>query len=448
MKNRAYVARRAEEEFPHSQKLPCLRQFSSRLMIPAVTAALLFICPAAMAGPYLSSAHGNSTLGVKRNSAELTDYSTGNCDHCHEQHASIDGQEPAPVNGVASPYALFAPTNSTSQTDNFCFNCHGNVPNYQNGGSVINRSYSYRAGGWTSDTIDDIAESFASASAHDLRDISVFIDGKWGYSDKSNPCVACHNPHAAQGDPAGNGNTAKTSATRGYPLSRPSLHASNPSALWGDGAGEKMSDYASSPKYQAPLRYGSTTTYEPDGSTTQDGTNLTDSVTFCTDCHNLTNTIWSTSLSRNLKKFDWAAEKHGGGSAGDRGGGADVITPYADAKLGQYVLACTDCHEGHGSSNQFLVRKAVNKVGVTIPGGRGKWEPLCDSCHTASTGAFHHSAPGLDCAIQCHYSVWVPPGVSTTEYRECIVCHFHGSTVVYNGTTGSYQTYNGGEYLF
>lgn len=447
MKSREYADRGVGKEFPDSQQSPCLLRSCSLLMLPAVAAGMLCLCPVAMAGPYLSSAHGSSGVGVKRNSAELTDYSTGNCSHCHEQHASVDGQEPAPVDGAASPYVLFAPTNPTSQTDNFCFNCHGKIPNYQNGGGVINRSYSYRAGGWTSDTIDDIAESFASISAHDLGDISTFIAGKWGYSDKSNPCVACHNPHAAQGDPAGNGSTVKSIATRGYPLSRPSQHTSDPSALWGDGAGEKMSNYATSPKYQAPLRFGSTTNYEPDGSTTQDGSNLTDTVTFCTDCHNLTNTIWSSSLSRNLKKFDWSAEKHGGGGASDRGGGADVITPYADAKLGQYVLACTDCHEGHGSPNPFLVRKVTNKKVVTIPGGRGKWEPLCDSCHTGDTSPFHHSA-FAGCTMQCHYSVWVPPGVLTTEYRECIVCHFHGSTVVYNGTTLNYQTYNGGESLF
>lgn len=54
---------------------------------------------------------------------------------------------------------------------------------------------------------------------------------------------------------------------------------------------------------------------EPNSSTTQDGSNLTDMVSFCTDCHNTTNTIYSTTLGRNLKYIDWNNEKHGLGDA-------------------------------------------------------------------------------------------------------------------------------------
>jgi len=47
-----------------------------------------------------------------------------------------------------------------------------------------------------------------------------------------------------------------------------------------------MSDYSVGYTYQAPYYFNSTITYEPDGSATANGSNLTDYVTFCTDCHN------------------------------------------------------------------------------------------------------------------------------------------------------------------
>ncbi|WP_144444003.1 hypothetical protein, partial [Desulfurobacterium indicum] len=60
----------------------------------------VYISFAANVHMYLLSAHGNGTYGVKRNS--MIGYSRGNCDNCHEMHASQNGAEPAPVNGAPS----------------------------------------------------------------------------------------------------------------------------------------------------------------------------------------------------------------------------------------------------------------------------------------------------------------------------------------------------------
>ncbi len=401
---------------------------------------LLMIISSARAGVYLNSAHGNSSYGVQRSAAGPAGYPQGHCAHCHEQHASMGGSEPSPTGGP-SDYSLFS-TNYVSQSSGVCYNCHIDAGSYQTGGSIFNRSYSYRAGGWTADTVNDVQESFSYTSPdsrHGLDDILTFITGRWGFTADSNPCVACHNPHAVQGDPANSPSTAKTSGTRGYAVSRPSQHSSDSSVwgVWGDGAGEKMSDYAGT--YQAPYRFSSTTLYEPDGSTTTDGSNLADFATFCTDCHNNSNIINSTALGRNLYTFNWSNEKHGGGAASDAC--ADIILPYQSGTCGTYALACTDCHEPHGSPNVYLIRKVVNSAVVTIdtltstavgPDGKDnkEWVYLCQKCHD-----------GLISPDGKHpHPDFVPPDVSgcsacachdcAADYRPCGECHFHGNNLI------------------
>ncbi len=428
-------------------------------ILPVMVFLVLLLLPLSevTAGPYLSSAHGDGTYGVKRSATGFpADYPRGLCAHCHEQHASVDGSEPDPSTGNAAgpdQYLLFD-DNATDQTTNFCYDCHKDTGSYQSGGAIVNRSYSYRAGGWTSDTLDDILEAFSFTSpgtSHNLSDISTFITGKWGYDSYSNPCVACHNPHSAQGDPLYAPNSAKSSTTRGWPVSRPSLHSkdNNSWGLWGDGTGEKMSDYVGALTYQAPYRYGSSTTYEPDGSTTQDGSNLTDFVTFCTDCHNSTNTIYSSTLGRNLRTIDWVTTGGDVSSSGDKHGknaatsGIDVDAPYSSSSTGQYVLSCTDCHEPHGSPSVVLIRKEVN--GTTLGtittiaqpssnDGNKELGYLCRRCHVDdydySGGTVngweyvHHLSSDRpyvqsgSCGV-CHGS-----GLSPIN---CNYCHFHGS---------------------
>ncbi len=406
-----------------------------------VCAALLYVADAT-AGMYLNSAHGNSSYGVSRSSTGS--YPRGLCANCHEQHASIGGSEPSPAGGPDG-YLLFD-TNFTSQTAGLCFDCHTDTSSYQVGGSIINRSYSFRAGGWTSDTLNDILEAFSYTSpgtSHNLSDISNFISGRWNYTSDSNPCAACHNPHAAQGDPPNAPNSAKSAATRGWPVSRPSLHSRDNNAwgLWGDDAGEKMSDFVGALMYQAPYRYGSTTTFEPDGSTTQDGSNLTDFATFCTDCHNPSNTIYSTTLGRNLKPIDWVTT--GGESGGDKHGingatvGIAVDPPFSPSNYGQYVLSCTDCHEPHGSPNRYLIRKEVNGslLAGTVGSGTKSFGYLCRQCHiddndynggTVNSWEYlHHlsaDAPYVQMSCSnCHGS-----GGGGTPIN-CFNCHFHGS---------------------
>jgi predicted CXXCH cytochrome family protein len=385
---------------------------------------------------YTDSAHGNTSYGVDHSG---TGYTQGDCTHCHDLPA-----------GSTNDILLFAAVNPTSQTDNFCFQCHKEIGSVQD--PVFNNyNYSYRASGDNSITCpSNILEAFsfidqsgasvlncgsADGSSHDLADITAFIDGKWGYTTDSNPCTACHHPHRAQRDP-------HTSGNRGWPVSRPSGHTDTSTwELWGDDLVEKMDQYT----YQAP---NADSGYEPDGSATQDGSNLTDYVTFCTDCHNSTNTIYSNVLDRNLKTIDWNTEKHGEGNADSY---ITVDSPYtAGAGALGYVLSCLDCHEPHGSPNAFLIREEVN--GGALGGNITKtstfeWHYLCDRCHKDDIELdggcqedhyynIHHDATdGNDPCYNaagcgtCHAGGPGPATCGSDKNKlSCIDCHFHGSS--------------------
>jgi len=450
-----------------------------------------------ISGSYLDSAHGNTSYGVIRNAPGFpADYSKGNCAYCHEQHASIGGTEPNPTGGP-DKYALFY-SNYISQTDGFCLECHTDTSPYQTGG-LVNRSYGYRAGGYTADTLNDVKEAFSfitPATSHNLADIITFINGRWGYTSDSNGCAACHNPHRAKGDPANSPNGSKSSVTRSYsPVSRTSLHSRDNNAwgLWGANSSERMNFYASSKGgfYQAPYFYGSSSTFEPDGSGTQDGSNLTDSPTFCTDCHNGSNVIYGHTIVHtdptggplrtgdNLYQFDFSQEMHGGYAANYCHGTTTnlFVPPYDGFRCPQnYVLSCTDCHEPHGSPNNYLVRNEVNNgapLAVTHYGDfpdsgetsgyySKEWINLCEKCHTHLYADGIHTHPNsvtqfpaqfqnLQCGTGgtsggfCCYCHSVHGG---PMYRNCQNCHFHGNRSLTIYISNAWQTVDYGKPLF
>jgi hypothetical protein len=422
---------------------------SSKLL--AFSSLLLALCSfvwllypdKAISGPYLNSAHGNSTYGVDRTSLSSFVYSKGNCAHCHEQHANIGGSEPDPTGGPSKFCLLadnFSSVTSTpySQSDTVCFYCHYMVTGTFQSPAFNNYSYSYTFGGCSSTDCptDNIFDAFDGLSYHNLYDVWRLITGQFGtktFPDlpaDSNPCSGCHNIHIAQrscGKPSASFDTTKSA------ISKPSDHSN----LWGDSAGEKMSNYTGG--YQAPYWYGSTN-YEPDNSLISDPSILPDYVTFCTDCHNATNMIWSTILSRNLRTIDWDIEKHGKGVSDGDDGAAYILSPYSTNK----VLACTDCHEPHGAPNVVLIRKEVNggvlsgqittlEVRAVAPFNR-ELSYLCMRCHkqganpTYKFNEAHHGDIAGCGTLACH-SV-APPGDFAGE--NCCYCHYHGSIVTYS----------------
>jgi hypothetical protein len=329
-----------------------------------------------------------------------------------------------------------------------CFDCHTETNQLQDPIGPMNQQYSYSniAGGDPNTCPNNINRAFAFitsdctlsragncgssvGSAHCLKDIAIFLKGMWntwGFSSvaaNNDPCSGCHNPHRAQRDP----HTSTGRITNGKlvsSVSRPSRHSKDNNVwdLWGDDASERM-DAASSYQYWAPYRVN--VGYEPDGSSTQDGSNLVSHAYVCIDCHNTTNTIYSTRLGRNLTNINW-------------GGGGDVhgLRPYSKGGLclcsvcpptrycdldgkgwlndpyqtndgiffrTNYVLNCTDCHEPHGSPNEFLLRTTVNGVQVNVNNGgpiggtrSGCWYNFCTACHGLNTNSIEHD-PSQGC---------------------------------------------------
>ena len=405
---------------PYKQKL-------TRKAALGVGLFCLFLPAAALAGAYLLSAHGSSTAGVDRSVMTSAGYGQGNCGHCHEMHASLAGDEPAPAGGAASPYALFAESLDPATTpyleaSNFCFYCHNSTGSAQ---QVTNQDYSTTFGGGTAGP-QSIMAAFNQTSYHNLGDIKTFVNNSSAYpwfSDDSNPCDGCHNPHLAKRN--------WVSIPSNSAISKPSDHFN----LWG--VSQLMSAYS----YEAP--YSSGTNREPAGVGVADGSNTSDYVGFCTDCHTSTNTIWSTSLGRNLKVINWAVdgEKHGGYPRDNNP--TNFREPYdtAASSKSNFVFSCLDCHEPHGSTNITLIRRRVN--GGDLSGAISTFNvlgPLCNRCHTGGMESIHHLVSGAPYpspgpCVTCH------GGQPASNPVPCGNCHFHGSDDSWLTTKGKTPTY-------
>ena len=359
---------------------------------------------------YTESAHGNSTDGVNRSG--LSGYSAGNCAHCHEQHASIDGSS-----HTAYDFGLFAPNNPTSQTDNFCFQCHDSASSVQ---AVTNYSYSRTFGGGSSTTPDDIQDAFdASGSSHNLSDVVNHAVGRGiGFTSDTNPCFVCHDQHASQQ------NYPVTLSGLGgvkTAIRMPYKYASDPTELFGDEIGgggsgsEIMSDYTA--KYQAPYYKNGGGKYEPANNDISNGDNLPNFRRFCiNNCHGNSD-VTSTDHGGNLLKIDWGTSGNiHGKTKSDQPDNSkgDIIAPYTLGKTYNYVLACTDCHEPHGSPNEWLLRTCVNgKDNITIRWGADWWE-FCTACHVFTDPVDSYHEKSEDCC---------PVG--------CIGCHKHQTTTLF-----------------
>lgn len=339
------------------------------------------------AGNYMLSAHANNSYGVKR--PDLVPYAQGNCAHCHEQHRSIDGDEPDPYAGEASPFALFAggfnqtmTTGPYRQDDEFCFFCHADLAqSIQDNASGELLSYDFaRTFGGAPQGPDNLLDTFnqagiGSGSNHNLLAVQRYAAANFDwFSEQSDPCTACHNPHLVRRNKA---NPADPTFSA---IARPSQHEQP----WGDGSDERMNSYANrhGGNYRAPRYWDSTSLYEPAASSDNLGSLLPDYNSFCLDCHDSTTAnVTSYNRSTILKGINWdngsgntpfAADKHGSNGAVIE---LDTRAPYVGVT--NVILACSDCHEPHGSSAAVLLRRTINGEAVIDD----QWGNQCRQCH-------------------------------------------------------------------
>jgi hypothetical protein len=399
--------------------------------MPLVVLAI-FVCvlmwPCVATAGYTDSAHGDDTSGVFRQpvsvdfplGADCTQWpgetcvgTEGSCAHCHDAFDSNFCQR-----DESGDYGLmlFADLDYDSQWDSFCISCHkGPSASYQVG--MPNQyTYSVNRGGAPTGCPANIRGSFrfvkedgtqrlqcgsTVGSSHFLGDIRSVLAAKsaeWGFdSDPANVngCHACHNPHLA---------------TQEYPCSLPSDHWE----VWGDEAGEKMINYATggySLTYTSPYLYPFPVGTEPpelylglpppQPSEWASASAAPNYVSLCLDCHQ--DPVSSTRLSRDLLAINWEnGDRHGkkgepGSAPGSYGFGKYPYgSDYFETKYGFKVVMCTDCHDPHGSPNEFLLRTSVNgQDGLSVP-GPGEWWNFCQACHfltynVPGGGAWHSS---------------------------------------------------------
>ncbi|MDY0190055.1 MAG: cytochrome c3 family protein [Desulfuromonas sp.] len=417
----------------------------------------------AATGDYTASAHGQN---VKRTGMPDA-YAVGNCAHCHEQHGTIGSDEPDP--GFTTPFSFLAFSDSPvpvsgatySQDDNFCFYCHSSTVTSVQSGGISNLDYAATFGGYVNDSPEGILEAFnSSGSIHNLDYIYEYVAGNGTYSRpadfsyftaKSNPCTACHNPHLAKA------NRSDVEDQTLSVLSLPSDH----NDLYGDNLGERMADFAGA-KYQAPYYYASTTTYEPGNNGISDGSTLPDYNTFCLECHqnrvptsDHLNHVDGSYISY-IESINWTDTSGDGGLgdiAGDKHGMNDnttaVVTRSPFGSTGGYVLSCLDCHEPHGSSNSYLIRRSINGEALsgTIGSGDHDRGNQCRQCHKDDYEMAGSSTPALINSWKTtHHG-----GGATNPYKAsqlsscgchdssrqsddnfpipCERCHYHGSYV-------------------
>jgi hypothetical protein len=341
---------------------------TAMLILVGVLVWMLSCGDVARAESYTASAHG------KKVNRSGTGYPQGDCAHCHD---TFDDS----ICGV-NELMLFA-TQFTNQRGGLCMRCHSSGPYCeQDGGFIINFDYSRTWGGQTTkDCPDNIRMAFKFinhdtrlpqtncdltepiGSAHDLQNIksSALMD-KWGFLSGTgiNPCLGCHNPHQA---------------TKEYPCSKPSGHENvNTWEVWGDESGEKMADYLDTGEiYQPPYKVGWTPEepkYERDADTQPNYVEL------CLECHQYS----QNSLQHGtVTAIDW--ENADMGKEAAYRDWSPLKLPYDNlGSFGKYVLCCTDCHEPHGSRNEWLLRTEVNGTIVEINEARN-WLDFCMACH-------------------------------------------------------------------
>lgn len=148
-------------------------------MLLALSSTVLFAQLSQSANTYTNSAHGDSTNGV---AGRTTGFETGNCAHCHDQHASR-------LATFHTPFSALRSMTTASTEEDLCLDCHdAGGPAADNIDTVIGKTYNHPVANydWKHTISDTVEKALHTAS------------GNTSYqgSNRHIECSDCHNPHA------------------------------------------------------------------------------------------------------------------------------------------------------------------------------------------------------------------------------------------------------------
>ncbi|MDH3392546.1 MAG: hypothetical protein OEL66_00960 [Desulfobulbaceae bacterium] len=388
------------------------------------------------AGTYTSSAHGTTGTGVSRaglNAETVTNYATGNCAHCHEQHASVVGSEPAPTGGPGNYLGMANETGITNAEQTLCFYCHGTgtASNNESTGTnddvqtdidkiVTDETYYSRHNVYYSDTAHRANETIAQINAN-----------------KHVECTDCHNPHAAGNTP--HTATGNDTAATVLPVTSPLYKATGiePSytgmdANWGDDT----------------IGYGSYGAMQT----------ATKEYQICFKCHTKANTdvqtwgdeetdlafAWTDvgmEFNPNNKSFHPVVSGLSDAGSGSSGlTTSQLIAPW-NVNVGSQTMYCSDCHASdsavagpHGSGTKWMLAGTNKAWPFAIKTDNGKKAPT--TYRTLGTMTDTPGEDGLFC-LNCHpdsrsTSINKAHAKSNHSTTACVDCHIripHGGRV-------------------
>jgi len=300
-----------------------------------------------LAGDYADSAHGDASIGVDRSSinTDFSNYATGNCAHCHEQHASLNGPTGGP-----NDYLLFDVTNNNL----FCNTCHDGSP-----------------------VTGDVASQTTMTSGHNPATTKT-------PGNITAVCMDCHDPHAAT-------EVAHVEATDG----------NTASGVLKNVAGVTATGWSTPP----PPSAGNETLTGPSYTATNV---ITKEYELCLKCHSsyafgaTPPTGW-TDQGQEFNPYNFAFHPVTESTPGQQWNNAYIRANQTTAMAGNWALPtnldarmhCSDCHgddtggapQGpHGSNSAYILR-------ATGPGN--SYDNLCLLCHNpTSSSAFGNHTTG------------------------------------------------------
>jgi len=171
----------------------------NKIIISIIISVGIVIClgKVVIGGVYLQTRHASP--GVDRSPIDADDpydaYANGHCAHCHEAHASINGNEPIPptAEGAASYLVFKKNTEAEVQLNELCFQCHTDAEPDGNFAGGTPSGYSYRG------------ETSYSTTLHATDSTNAYWPGgQYGSSypvrTDEGSCLSCHNPHGEEDD--------------------------------------------------------------------------------------------------------------------------------------------------------------------------------------------------------------------------------------------------------